>query len=217
VASEGAEGPFQLEFFQQFPQDKPLRTLIAKTFLTVGEMTGHEYQAITEQLPITIYGVEDERLYEENGNIFRQVLEIAPQAHQGIGQIQRALDALQPQLYPSPLRAFLRQTAQFQAGERPLAEHVAFLAQQAQRQGLVLDELAPNLARFQQVQQLEASVDRTKIEAELQQLLSIVAERHQRVGFLTPPRHARGRSNEKTGSSSSSGRSREATTRRAGI
>ncbi len=175
VASEGAEGPFQLEFFQQFPQDKQLRTLIAKTFLTVGEMTGHEYQAITEQLSVEIYGVEDDQLYEENGGVFRQVLEIAPLVHQSIGRIQAALDVLNPRLYPQPLQVFLKQAAQFQTGQRTLPEYVAWLAQQAQQQGLDVAVLAPNLVRLQQVQQLEAAVDRTAVETQLQQLLATLS------------------------------------------
>ncbi len=191
MASEGATGPFQLEFFQQFPKDQQARTIVADAFLHVGEMTGHEYQAIIEQLPIQIYGVEDEQLYEDNGDVFRKVLEIAPHAHQVIGRLQQALDALQPRLYPQQLQAFLEQTAQFHVGARAFPEHVAFLVQQAQQQGLDSAGLAPNLMLLQQVQQMEAAVDRTKVETELQRLLSALSTTWQQGGHMRPRLNSR--------------------------
>ncbi len=175
VASEGATGPFQLDFFQQFPKDKALRTLIAKTFLTAGEMTGHEYQAITEQLPIHIYGVEEPQLYADHGEVFKQILDIAPAAQHAITQWQQALDALKPQLYPKPLQAFLQQTEAFQRGDLALPDYVRQLASLAEQQGVVLEVLVPNLGRLQQVQQLEESINRQQVEAELQRLLPALA------------------------------------------
>ncbi len=175
VASEGATGPFDLALFQQFPKDKVLRTLLAKTFLTAGEMTGHEYQAITEQLPIQIYGVEEPQLYAEHGEVFKQVLDIAPAAQQTVAQIQQALDTLKPTLYPKPLQAFLQLGEAFQHGDLALADYVRQLTELAKQQGLSWEAVAPNLARLQQIQQLEASVNRQHVEAELQRLLPALA------------------------------------------
>ncbi len=200
VAAEGAEGPFALEFFKQFPEDAKLRADVAKTFLAAGELTGHEYEIITKQLPITVYGVEDMALHAENTEAYRQVLDVAPAAQEAIVRIQQALAALEPKLYPAPLQALRAHVEQFQGGALAMPEYVGYVSELAQHHGVSMDTVAPNLVRFQQLQTMEQAIDRDQVQAELQQLLGVIAERHQRSGFST--RSARSNENETRSSSS---------------
>ncbi len=217
VAAEGAEGPFALEFFKQFPEDRQLRADVAKTFLAAGELTGHEYQIITEQLPITVYGVEDMTLHAENTEVYRQVLDVAPVAQEVLTRIQQALAALESTLYPEPLQELRAHAAQFQAGTLAMPDYVAFLAGLAQQHQVSVDTVAPNLVRFQSLQMMEPAINRDQVQVELQQLLSAIVDRRPQGEFSTPPRHARGRSNENGSSSSSSGVPSERSESRDGV
>ena len=180
IAAEGAVGPFDLAFAQQFPQEKGLRTLIAQTFLTAGEMTGYEAQAITEQLPVAIHGVEDGALYAEHGALFRQILDIAPAAQQTLERLTQALEALKPGLYPKPLRTFDATVAQFHADptdRSDLPTYLTYLADVAQRQGIGLKAVAPNLARLQALQVREATLNRQQAEEQLRLLVADLPRR----------------------------------------
>ncbi len=198
VASEGATGPFQLAFFQQFPKDPRLRALLAETFLQAGELTGHEYQAITQRLPITIEGVEDPDLYVQNGQAFVQVLDAAPPAQQALAELQQRLEALKATLYPAPLQRWEQQHHRFQAGEVPLPDYAASLLASAREQQFDVASLALNVARFVQLQQQEAALDRAQLEPQLQQLLAVLTNQLPG-GFSTPPPSPLGLRSNKNG------------------
>ncbi len=202
VAMEGATGPLDLAFFQWFPKDAQVRELLANTFLSVGEMTGPEYQIVTQRLPLALYGIEEEALHTANGEAFVQVLDAAPPAQAALTQLQQALDALKPELYPQTLQGFEQQAQGFQQGQMPLPDYVAQLLAHAQQQQVDAAAVAPNLQRLVQLQQQEATFDRSQLEPQFQQLLAVLAERHSSDGFST--RSARSNQNE-IGSASSEG------------
>jgi len=175
VAAEGAEGPFAIEFFKRFPEDTQLRADVAKTFLAAGELTGHEYAIITEQLPIAVVGVEDMTLHAENTEAYRQVLDVAPAAQAAIARVQQALAALEPKLYPAPLQALRAHVEQFQGGALAMPEYVGYVSKLAQHHGVSMETVAPNLVRFKQLQTMESSINRDQVQAELRQLLSALS------------------------------------------
>ena len=175
VAAEGAAGPVDLAFFQRYPNDQAVRESLAAAFLQLGQMKGHEYVAITHQLPVQIYGVEAASLHEENGELFKQVLDAAPAAQQVLERIQRALEALKPKLYSKSLQAFDEQISRFQAHEMDLTAYVTFLHQMADRVGLEFARLAPTLAQLEQLRDQEQTINRPQVDEEIQRLTAELA------------------------------------------
>ena len=77
VSLEGATGELYTELFSFFP-NKEARRNVADYFLKEGRLTGPEYLAIVEKPAMTLYGVEDKDLYEENRKAYVCLLYTSP-------------------------------------------------------------------------------------------------------------------------------------------
>ncbi len=169
VASEGTAAPFALAFFQQFPRAKTDRTLVADAFLRLGEMTGHEYQAITQQLPVQMQGVEEEALYQEHLALFREILAQQAEARQAVEAIGRSLETVGQAVASQSVRQLLADEKRFADDRIPLPQYVELLLRRARGVRLDADALAPSLVGMSRVAQLEATLPPRDLIAQQQQ------------------------------------------------
>ncbi len=183
VASEGAADPFDLEFFQQFPQDKELRTRVAETFLQLGEMTGHEYQAIVEQLPVAMQGVDDPALYTEDLEVFRSALARQLAVQQALEAVGGALRSIEASVVHESLQALLLDERRFEQGTLALPDYASRLLAITQRIGVDADALAPNVVQLLRLAAMEKALPlRDEIHRQQQALVQAVTEAAQAAG-----------------------------------
>ncbi|MDX9702056.1 MAG: PEP/pyruvate-binding domain-containing protein [Candidatus Auribacterota bacterium] len=70
---EGFSGVMDLTPFTRYPDDS-VRTDVSEKYLQNSKITGEEYFNIAVPGAMTIYGLEDEDLYEKNLDVFRKIL-----------------------------------------------------------------------------------------------------------------------------------------------
>ena len=183
VASEGAADPFDLAFFQQFPRSKELRARVADALLQLGEMTGHEYQAIVEQLPVTMQGVDDPALYTEDLEVFRLALARQPAVQQALETVGSALGSIEVSVVHEPLQALLLDERRFEQGTLALPDYAGRLLVLARQIGVDADALAPNVVRLPHLAEMEKALPlRDEIDRQQRVLVQAVTEAAQVVG-----------------------------------
>ena len=90
VALEGASGPLTVEIFKIVPDSK-MKLQIADYYLKNGLLNGAEYYSIFADKDINLYGVEDEAIYQENLQVFREAQELKPRVLEYLGLLEKEL------------------------------------------------------------------------------------------------------------------------------
>ncbi|MFA5158951.1 MAG: hypothetical protein WC484_00390 [Candidatus Omnitrophota bacterium] len=192
VNLEGASGELYTELFSFFP-NKEARRNVADYFLREGRLTGPEYLAIVEKPAMTLYGVEDKELYEENRKAYVDALQFKARDEKILAGLNKVLEGISRFVFPEEMRELIRRRAAFQEGGPELTSYVRYLVELGRKHNIALDEY-PGMHSLIQLVDLEKKVDFDKAEKETDELindLKRVLSREKLSRFLTNTVHFR--------------------------
>ena len=87
---EGFSGTMDLTPFTRYP-DSMVRKNVSEKYLQSSKITGEEYFDITMPGSMTIHGLEDKELYEDNLTVFREVLTDTSSLYEYLDSLQRSI------------------------------------------------------------------------------------------------------------------------------
>ncbi|MDD5225552.1 MAG: hypothetical protein PHV97_00015, partial [Candidatus Omnitrophica bacterium] len=192
VNLEGASGELYTELFSFFP-NKDARRNVADYFLKEGRLTGPEYLAIVEKPAMTLYGVEDKELYQENRAAYVDALQFKGRDEKILAELNKVLEGVSRFVFPEEMRELIRRRAAFQEGGPELVSYVRYLVELARKHNIALDEY-PGMHSLIQLVDLEKQVDFDQAENETDELindLKRVLSREKLSRFLTNTVHFR--------------------------
>ena len=192
VSLEGASGELYPELFSFFP-NKQARQNVADYFLKEGRLTGPEYLAIVEKPAMTLYGVEDKELYEENRKAYVDALQFKDRDEKILAELNKVLEGISRFVFPEEMRELVRRRAAFQEGGPELVSYVRYLVELARKHNIALDEY-PGMHSLIKLVDLEKQVDFDKAEKETDALINDLKHvlTHEKLSrFLTNTVHFR--------------------------
>ncbi|GEM_PF-5907166 len=128
VLLEGGEGKLDNLFFKSFP-DKDLKEKILNSYLTKGDLSGGETASILfDGYDTAYYGIENQKLYDENKKAFLKALEKEQEISRRLDNIQTELNQKAKLILNSEVLEFRTKKAAFEKEEINLLEYVKFLS-----------------------------------------------------------------------------------------
>lgn len=114
IGLEGANGEVDTSAFRSFP-DKQAKQQVCDNFLKKGILTGAENLSITkgDSLNFNLFGVEDQRLYIDNLNYFRNTIFASQKTEFLFRKLESAIDNAKKSIYPPELYKFDAKSAEF--------------------------------------------------------------------------------------------------------
>ena len=144
VAVEGAEGELLTNDFRTFPEST-IRWNVAEALVAQGYLTGSELAGIGMKKPVTLYGVENMKIYRRNLEKFRAVMSKRENILDELDRIEEALNQLREKMYPEQLFAFDRSVDRYQQGKSSFVEYLKKVIGYAGTVGISLYDY-PNIA-----------------------------------------------------------------------
>lgn len=125
VFAEGAKGSVQTDLFGTFP-DQKVRERVSRKFLKKGFLTGPEYLAIAhfDDLPLKIYGIEDEKLYLENDMAFKKVYKRRESTKRFIKKLSSLIETLKQKYFSQELLVLDQSVQNYQNGKITLMDYL---------------------------------------------------------------------------------------------
>ena len=177
VAVEGAQGLCDTKLYSDLP-DPPSTERIATLFRDEGLFTGAEYAAITHPNEVTVWGVDDERLYLEHWLTSQGEQEQGSAVHETLTQLHETLAPVVARLYPKPLQhlSTLRSAYDQTTVESAFQRYVEELVRVAW--SVRIDMAAyPTVQITRQLREIAKTLDMRRVGQEREQLLVIVRPR----------------------------------------
>ncbi|MBU0604710.1 MAG: hypothetical protein KKH77_00275, partial [Candidatus Omnitrophica bacterium] len=103
VAVEGSSGYLDTSILRAFSNEN-VRKGTASYLVKEGRMSAGEFFAITSNKPVSLYGIEDKPLYQENLEQFRAVYTANSEIRADINKLLSALKSLQDKIYSQELK-----------------------------------------------------------------------------------------------------------------
>ncbi len=97
VLVEGGEGDLNLDYFREYGSP-PEREQAAEKFLKAGVLSAEEYLDIASDHPLTLWGIEDRRLYEQNWRALQQAEKLRESFAPFLEQARGAAELLRPRV-----------------------------------------------------------------------------------------------------------------------
>ena len=169
IAVEGSEGYIDTSILRTFPDDKIKRD-IAESLMGEGRMSAGEFLAVVTAKPIALYGIEDDNLYKENVEAFKEIAEDRAQCITVLEGLEQKLCRLEDKIYKKDLRELNRRAFLHKDGKTSFSEHWAYLKQLAQNNNIILTHYG-NIAKLLEANNLESEIDFEKANAERKVLI----------------------------------------------
>ena len=158
ILVEGGAGDVSLSGLRRVGS-KAAREAVAEGHLTDGTFTGAEYLDAASDLALTLWGVEDMELYEEQYASYLAVERVREQASETLRRLRRLIEELRARSPNEPLQRFESSQASFAEGSLKFSDYAAYLAQEAGRLGVSLNPYA----------HLRPLIEATRLEPQLNQ------------------------------------------------
>lgn len=157
VGVEGADGVIDFNAFRA-KRDQSNFDAIADYYLREGMLTGAEYAAIVAPEEMTVVGIEDMALYQQN---YAAIVNAIPQRQHLVSELQRirdVLDALRPHIFTQTLAEFEALSSAYRDDEISFFTYCNKMLDIAHEHGLVFGNY-PNIALYDEVYALERSIN----------------------------------------------------------
>ncbi|MFH2144972.1 MAG: hypothetical protein ABII75_02975, partial [Candidatus Omnitrophota bacterium] len=169
---EGSVGRLQTELFSTFPEDA-IREQAADYFVREGRLSGAEALAIAKgfEYPLTLYGIENNDLYENNFNAFQASLPFKEEAKGYFRYLNKCLAQLKTPLYTPEISDIDLKQISFEMNILDLNTYALYLAQLLEKRQLDISKY-PNFAKLIKAINIEEKIDFIKAEEERTKLLT---------------------------------------------
>ncbi|MDO8536099.1 MAG: hypothetical protein Q7S30_03720, partial [Candidatus Omnitrophota bacterium] len=157
VNLEGGARDYDLSIFTRIA-DKDMREKASDYFVKEGLVNGAERFAVNNPDKITLWGIEDTKLYIDNLNVYRESLKYKDEAGKHLNTLTRILNNLKTKIYTPELLTFDTKYSQYKAGALEFKDYLAYLAQIALDKAINTKTYA-NIYLLSQTLQDESKVD----------------------------------------------------------
>lgn len=177
ILVEGGEGDLGLAYMRAYGPPENRRE-VADKYLKAGIVSAEEYLDIVSDYPLTIWGVEQKSLYEENVKAFMDAEQLTQQFEPVLAEVRAAVEELTPKLVSPAWLALAQQTKAFEAEELKLADYVDAVLAAAETHGVrVTKEDSPHLLRFVEIRKMEPQIDAAQVSQEQRQAFEQLAQK----------------------------------------
>lgn len=173
ILVEGGSGDASLAYLRRYTTPERRRQ-VAERHLKAGLLSAEEYLDLVSDTPLTIWGVEDQALYEQNLQAFLESEQLSNSLRPTLAAVRAAAERLQPFLFNTPLNELDTLTRALQQHRLGLGDASPLIKQLAGQYGIALDAY-PNLTRFLAVRELEGQIQPTHAQREQRTLLSALS------------------------------------------
>lgn len=169
IAQEGAIGRVDTSIISDFPNAK-IKAAVSDYFMKQGRLTGADVYAANSKSPVTLVGLEDNRLYQDSLDTVHGFLNAETQGY--IYDLRDALDEIKSKVYTGrPLKRLEAKRQAYRQGGLDVYNYFYFLKSMAKRLKINYQQYSAlaNLAKTQP-NRLADSIDRPALDKELDQL-----------------------------------------------
>lgn len=169
ILVEGGSGDTSLSFLRS-EASKEKRLEVAEKYLKAGKISGEEYLDITSDNPITLWGIEDEELYDKNLDIFFKVDAFKEKALKVARSVKAIVETLKVNLFSPRLKELEREKYAYEEGKGQAVEYYQYLGGVALSEKVDLSRY-PNFKNFLEASVLEKKIDFQKVDGQHQALI----------------------------------------------
>lgn len=120
---EGGWGDISLSYLRGYGLPETRRA-IAEQYLREGKISGEEFLNVTSDIPMALWGIENESLYAENMKAFLTFEKEKPASQNELAALRKILTVLQPQILSAEFSDFLNKRAAFYAQKITLLDYL---------------------------------------------------------------------------------------------
>lgn len=164
ILVEGGEGDVGLSSLRALGSAEA-RKETAERYLNLGLLSGEEYLDLVSDRSLTLWGIEDQALYQRHIETFLTTEPVREAAAPVVASLRKAVDALQSRLYPADLKELEAKAHAFAEEQLALAEYADYLVRTARRQA-VPEAAYPHLLRVLELHRLEQELDPAQVHRE---------------------------------------------------
>ncbi|MCB1195825.1 hypothetical protein KDK77_06545 [bacterium] len=175
LALEGAKGLFDPSAYRVF-RDMHTRERVADYFMRTGKITGAEYLAISSDLPLKMYGVEDAESYMEHFSSFLEPVNFRGDYEAYYDEIIKALESVKEKVYSPELKELDENTLALERSEMKLVDYSNYLKDLLIAHNIILKDYK-NFGRLVTLDHLEKGIDFDSVHSERTNLLNFIAPR----------------------------------------
>ena len=163
---EGSVGEIPLTSFRNDP-DKERMLAILFFFLTKGRVTGGELACVYSEREITLFGIEEEDMYNKNFEAFKKTMPLRSQFYSGIEQLETSFSSVRDKVYGTnrPLKNFHKRVQEYEDREIKFGDYGLYLVDMLGRLNINKAQY-PNLVLFGKVSYYENKIDFKAVDAE---------------------------------------------------
>jgi len=169
VNLEGGKGNYDLSVFTDI-KEKDVREKVADHFMGEGFVNGAEFFAVNDPGKVKLWGIEDEELYRENLNIYRDTLRDKKEIDLFIASLADILNVLKQKMFSEKLLELDSRDSGFKAGILELKEYLVYLIKGMGETGIDIKSFA-NISILSDVIKNEDVIDFKKAERERDELI----------------------------------------------
>lgn len=137
----------------------------ADQLMKEGVISGETYVDIASDYPLKFQGIEEQRLYEKNMEIYLEVEKFRPDVLNIIEGFKKCADKLKRYIYTSRLKKFDKEMSRYAAEKIELTKYIEFLDEIAVKEALDLTSFI-NFTLLLETSRMEKRINFKKAEAE---------------------------------------------------
>ncbi len=169
ILVEGGSGDVSLSYLRNYGTPE-LRKQVAEEYLRKGEIAGEEYLDIISDMPFTLYGIENDDIYNAHLDTFWRVEEVKTQMLERTAVLMTLAEQLKGRVYNKQLRELEQKKTDFEKQNIKVVDYYDYLGQLSQ--SLKLDLTASsNFKKFIDASRFEKDIKSEQIAADSKNLV----------------------------------------------
>jgi len=173
ILVEGGWDDMGLSFLRNYANPEA-RQEVAEKFLQDGMISAEEYLDVVSDFDMSLWGIEDPKLYEANMEAFLKIHAEQEQMIAALKPLEETLNVLKEKIFPEPVRQFEKKKEFFEKGEVSFLAYLQFLKTLEANE--TFWQSFPHLEKFLKTSQTEEGVDSEKAEWEKQALIRALSK-----------------------------------------
>ena len=175
VNLEGGAKGYDLSIFTDIA-DKTIRDKVADYFVKEGLVNGAEYYAVNNPEKVSLWGIEDTKLYIDNLNVYRSSLAHKEEVDKHLKALNHILSNLKSKIYSQELLDFDMKYSAYKANNMEFKDYLGSLIAIAKSKAIDIKQL-PNIFLLNQTLGEEGGMDFKKANNERDELIDRLQKR----------------------------------------
>lgn len=164
VFVEGGTGESSLSFLKK-KATRAKRIKTGQNYMGRGLLSGPEYASMFTEHDLSLWGIEDQKLYDKSATAFETLEKYSPVMRRTVQKLENAIAELKKVLYHKGLYRLDEIHRNYEAGETPAAVYLDALAEAAMNYEISYDKY-PAILSLISVKRLERKIDWKKADQE---------------------------------------------------